>query len=1592
MRRGQGTWGVARQSLGSALVATVAIIVYLWLISASAGAATCPNDAVRTGLSSGLPDCRAYELVSPPDTNGRLLEGISGFDFEPAHDLFPTELASPSRDSIVYLAYNGPLLNSEEPNGVVDVYQTLRSSGAWQVTRRMTPSGPQAVFPTPGGVSSDHQYTFTHVGVVEGGTRPAGTLAGKRGTDYLGNPDGSFEPSGLGSLGTEALAQGRYISGGGDHVIFSTGRSVTQSIWCQQAGLKCPVIRLEPAAPSTGTAAVYDRSADGPTHVVSLLPGDVTPAAGEDAVYQGTSRDGSTVAFKIKGTLFVRVDNAKTEAVAAGDPTYAGLSTDGAELFYVSGGNIHQFETADEENHQVNPSGDAEVVNVSADGSHVYFISPSQLDGSKGTAGQPNMYVWSGGASEYVTTVVSSDLEVTSGSLTEIPALTRWTTWAVAPLSGIERGPGADSSRTTHDGTVLLFESRAQLTSYENEGHTEIYRYDDEDKSLLCISCNPSVEPATADARLQEVALVRTSMVIHNVSDDGSRAFFETPEALVDRDTDDINDIYEWRQEGVGSSLALISPGQSVEYPSLKENQPNLPLPNVLLSVTPTGDDVVFISEDALVPGVGTGGTEAIYDARVGGGFPESPTAHVCSEQACRQVANQAPTFPAPQSKQTVGSGNVKPGKHRCRRGHRRSKSNKHRRCRKRHSKKEQLSATAATRPSGLEGQPAQATASEARDLGGASESAKKSSAAPLTTLSGGDFEEFGIKSVGAEESTAAAGRHPDFTTRFALNYHINGEGSPQSDARTREVSVSLPPGLLGDPNVIPRCGTGQLVAFANCPIDSQVGITKVVVSGIGNGKPATEPIYNLTPPHPSSEVARLGFYALSYPVFIDVSVRTASDYGVTATVHSAPGLAPLLEATTVLWANPPDPSHDELRLTAKEALNCSTACEAPGGKRPSGLEPIAFMTNPSACQEQEVGFSITSYQLPGQVFSASAPMDPITDCQGLPFAPTFEAHPTSHVAGAPTGLDTVLKLPQSPDPDVPGTATMREARVTLPEGMTIASGAADGLEACSEAQVAFHEEVDAACPDASKLGSATILSPALSQPLEGALYQRSPEPGHLFRLWLVTDELGLHVKLPGEIHADPDTGRLTAIFANLPQVPVEEIDLDVWGGPRAPLKNPDSCGTYETAFAFQPHSQDPAVSGQAQMTIDEGCGPLGFSPQLHGGATNPVAGAFSPFVLDLAREDGEQDLAGFEVSLPKGELAKLKGVALCPDAQVQSGACPADSKIGSIITAAGPGPNPLWIPQPGKAPTAIYLAGPYKSAPYSIVSVVPAQAGPFDLGNVVVRSALALDPESAVATVKTDPLPQILEGVPIIYRRLHALIDRPGFTLNPTNCRELAITSDISSTQGAIAHPSDRFQVDGCKALAFKPKLTLKLKGGTQRGDYPALTATMKARAGDANIARTSVALPHSEFLAQEHIVTICTRVRFAAHNCPKGSVYGKAKVFTPLLDKPLEGPVYLRSSSHPLPDLVVALRGQIEVDLVGRIDSINGGIRTSFNQVPDAPVTMFVLQMKGGAKGLLTNSTDICKGEHRATVMMGAQNGRRRSSQVVLGVGCGR
>jgi hypothetical protein len=854
---------------------------------------------------------------------------------------------------------------------------------------------------------------------------------------------------------------------------------------------------------------------------------------------------------------------------------------------------------------------------------------------------------------------------------------------------------------------------------------------------------------------------------------------------------------------------------------------------------------------------------------------------------------------------------------------------------------------------------------------------------------------DFGLETVEASLSTTQAGAHPDLTFTFQVKQDPESEpnalGLKDSYAVLRHSRVELPPGLVGDPNVLgppQQCSAAELAVglAAKCPNGSQIGVVKVF--SYNENRPFTEPLYMMVPPG-GEAVARAGFIAATYPTFIDFKVRSESDYGLIAEVNDATAEGRLLRLESTTWGVPADPSHDTERCTPGEVFVDACIVSPP---RPPGSLPLPFLTNPTRCGVAlQISVSAASWVEPDRFDTLAAPFPPIKGCDKLPFGPDLSIAPTNRRAGTPSGLDVTLRLPGPDGVEVLEPSQMRDIEVTLPEGVVINPGAADGLGTCSVDQVKLGKRVAAQCPDAAKIATTEFDIPALPRRMKGAFYLREPEPGNLFRVWVVADDLGAHVKLPGELEVDEQTGQITTVLLELPQVPLRESKLITKSGFRAPLVNPPACGTHASEWAFVPWSGTPPAFGSSPMTIDEGCTGLGgFAPQLSAGTTDPAAGKYSPFLFTLSRSDGEQNPERIDITLPPGLAAKLAGVPRCEGAAAASGNCPPGSQIGVVRAASGYGTAPLWVPQPGKDPTAFYLAGPYKGAPFSSVAVVPAQAGPFDLGEIVVRSAIHVDPVSAQASVKSDPVPQIIEGIPIPSRAIHVFLDRPEFTLNPTGCKGKSIEATITSSQGAVAKPSARFQAANCASLAFKPKLSLRLKGGTRRGDHPALKAVLKTRPGDANISKTVVALPRSEFLDQAHIKTVCTRVQFAADQCPQGSIYGHARAISPLLDQPLEGPVYLRSSENLLPDLVIALDGEIGVDVAGRIDSVRGGIRTTFAAVPDAPVSKFVLNMQGGKKGLLINSRNLCKAPARVDVDLDAHNGRSADQRPRLKNGC--
>lgn len=859
------------------------------------------------------------------------------------------------------------------------------------------------------------------------------------------------------------------------------------------------------------------------------------------------------------------------------------------------------------------------------------------------------------------------------------------------------------------------------------------------------------------------------------------------------------------------------------------------------------------------------------------------------------------------------------------------------------------------------------------------------------------EFEKFGIASVEAELSTHEAGAHPDFSTKLVVKTDPNSPvefGDQAPYAALKDIVVELPPGLVGNLNAVDQCTNAEFITAKNegagCPFGSQVGISEARIRGGSPGLYAKSPIYKLEPAG-ENEVARFGFLVTVVPVFINVYLRSNSDYGITAEVTNLSAISSLVSERTTFWGVPADPSHDTLRLTGQEVIESKQESPPRSAEHPLA----AFLSNPTSCGGPlQVGFAADSYQEPGRFDRASAPLGEITDCSKISFEPSFSLGLGTREAVTPTGAEAALTIPQDESVEGHATSQLRDAVVRLPEGISISPGAADGLASCSDGQVGYRvwPVPPADCPLSSKIGTATLDSPSLMRPIKGAIYQRTPEQGNLFRVWLVADELGVHVKIPGEFHLDPRTGQITSLFLDTPQVPLRELSLRFKGGPRGVLATPRSCGTYQARYSLTPWSGTGDIEGLVPLTFDQNCTGGGFSPSFRAGAANPVGGAFSSLIAELTQSSGEGNLARLQVTMPPGVLAKLKGVDLCPENAAGTGACPAGSLVGHSTVATGLGPDPLWIPQPGKASTAIYLAGPYEGAPYSLVVDTPAEAGPFDLGNVVVRVALQVDPSTTQVTAVSDPLPQIIEGVPITYRNVRTMLDRPNFTINPTNCNPLQVSGTAGSIDGATVPLVAHFQVAKCAQLGFKPTLKLSLKGAMERAGDPSLTASLKMPKKGANISFTRVTLPPSLQIDNAHINNPCTRVQFDVHACPKKSILGHAKAFSPLLGQPLKGPVYFRSngSERVLPDLVADLHGPIHVVLVGFIDSKHRRIRTTFASVPDAPVSSFQIQLFGDKKGLLENNRNLCKFHPRAFEQFKGQNGRAVTQRRPITTSC--
>jgi hypothetical protein len=753
-----------------------------------------------------------------------------------------------------------------------------------------------------------------------------------------------------------------------------------------------------------------------------------------------------------------------------------------------------------------------------------------------------------------------------------------------------------------------------------------------------------------------------------------------------------------------------------------------------------------------------------------------------------------------------------------------------------------------------------------------------------------------------------------------------------------------------------------------------------------------------------------LGFYLplVNSPAFIVLSARTGSDFGLNATFTGIEHVIPADGFTLDLWGVPAESKYDSERCTSRTGGFFGVGECATHG--PSNAELKPFLDSPTTCQGP-LSSSIEVLYYSEKVVTEEDPWPTSTGCDQLSFNPSLYAQPTTTATDAPSGLEVDLRVPQLQSPTAPSPSEIRATTVTLPKGMAINPNAADGKTSCSDSQARLGTEKEAQCPESSKIGTISLTSTALPAPIPGAIYLGDPRPGDRYRLILTANGFATHVKLIGSVKPDPETGQLVVSFQNLPQSPFSEFTLHFFGSERGLLRTPTQCGTYPVTSTFTPWDEVLSEQTSTQyFTLNRGpdggaCpGPTRpFTPGFKAGVTDATGGVHSPFFVDLTRPEGDQTLTALNVSTPPGFSATLRGVSYCSDSalatvaqpsyaglgELASPSCPAASQIGTASAGVGAGTHPLYLP--GK----VYLAGPYKGAPLSLAVITPAVTGPYDLGNVVVRVALHIDPTSARITAVSDPIPQIIQGVPLELRSILIYLDRKGFTLNPTNCSPFAVGAEAFGDQGAVATPGEGFQVANCGALSFAPKFGLRFSGSTKRTGNPALAANISYPSGSgyANIASTQVTLPNSELIDNAHLQAPCTLKQFAQKACPPSTEIGFAKAETPLLDQPLQGPVYLRNGPHQLPDIVAALSGQIgEIDLVGRVDSVKTRLRATFESVPDAPISHFTLRLDGGHKGLIESTEGLCANPQRATVRMVGQNGRVIEANRKIQLPCGK
>jgi hypothetical protein len=857
---------------------------------------------------------------------------------------------------------------------------------------------------------------------------------------------------------------------------------------------------------------------------------------------------------------------------------------------------------------------------------------------------------------------------------------------------------------------------------------------------------------------------------------------------------------------------------------------------------------------------------------------------------------------------------------------------------------------------------------------------------------------------------TQASG-HPNFgITDFTLNTFPNLSGiGGFPEGFVRDIIVDTPEGLSVNPEALPQCQVAQLTETGTCPPNTLVGINYLTLAA---GSPAEVPPCKGLPACPQARVA-LPVYNLVPFNGVPSMVGFPTASGPTFIVGS---LSPVDQHVTFTISEIHPPSVTSPPIIGSRLIFFSGAFSE--GTNPNPANNGTYLTMPSNCAGGQTSVLHVDQQTePGKFKEASYTTSVgASSCDKVPFEPTINVSPDG-----PKAVDS--PEPTTVDVGIPFDASKRiansylqVAKVTLPEGMGINPSSANGLAVCTEAQFGYHTNNPITCPASSKIGTVEIQTPSLPpNSLFGDVYVGQPlkqgpgasSTGEQFRILIhgFSERYGVNVRLKGKVFPNPITGRLTALVEENPQATFGNFRLHFFGGDKGTLTSPPTCGPNKTETVMTPWSGQANATPSSTFLLTSypggGTCPTSlaarpFAPTYTAASDSTKAGKYSPFRVTVNRPDGQQEMKVVNVTLPKGLTGKLAGIPYCSEADIAAAAatsgtaqkaassCGSNSLLGTATATVGTGNAPFKIE--GK----VFLAGPYKGAPLSLVVITPALAGPYDLGTVVVRVALNVNPVTAQVNAVSDPIPNVFGGVKLDIRSINVNVDRSKFMLNPTNCAKGATAGVINGGGSDPSNPaafsaysvSSPYQASGCNKLNFKPTLHVRIFGPTTRAKNTRIRAILEARNGDANVTRTALNLPHSLFLDQGHIRTVCTRVQLAAKQCPKAAIYGHAEAKTPLLSKKLKGPVYLVSSNHTLPDLVADLRGQVNIQLHGVISSKHGGLKTVFPEVPDVPVTKFILNMQGGEKSLIQNSENLCKKPQRAILNLKGQNGKKVKS----------